>query len=663
MQADPQPSIRVLPEAVASRIAAGEVVERPASVVKELAENALDAGTRSIHVELAAGGRELVRVSDDGRGMGPEDLALCVLPHATSKLQNIEDLEQLSTLGFRGEALPSIAAISRFTLTSRRRSGRAEADASAWRIEIAGGEPERPEPRPAAAAEGTTVEVRDLFFNVPARAKFLKGPGPEAAACADALLRLALTRPDVAFTLIQGRQEVFALLAAHNPADGPPPLGAFLRRARDVLGRSASEGLLELDVAGPGDSATAPAADLSPDYRGYKLYGLISPPALTRPNRSSIHLAVNGRPVKDRLLTSALLESCRHLLPPQRYPVAVLFLDLPGADVDINVHPTKAEVRFRLPGLVYALFHHAIRVACGAVSPDSRALPATPPPFQPSTPPAPAQREFHLWPQPARAEPSAEPPPAAPPAQYSTPGALKGKVDRVAEEAVVFAEPVTLGTQTSTLKPQASALSTQYSVLSFRILGQAGGAYIALEDESGVKLIDQHALHERILFEELMARAEGRARGDAQGLLLAEPLELTPAQAAVFADESATEVLKQLGFEVEPFGPRSLLVRAVPAFLKSASAPGLVLDVLDALAGSSDAPGAPSRAALREKAMKTVACKGAIKAGERLTFEQMNALVAEYRRKVGPRGYTCPHGRPVALEVSWEELERAVGRR
>jgi len=683
--------VRILPAAIASRIAAGEVVERPASVVKELVENALDAGARNIHVELAAGGRELVRVSDDGCGMGPEDLALCVLPHATSKLQSLEDLAQIATLGFRGEALPSIAAVSRFTLTSRRALRlRGAADDSAWRIEVLGGEPQRPQPSPAAAAEGTAAEVRDLFFNVPARAKFLKGAGAEAAACADALLRLALTRPDAAFTLLHGRHEVFSLLAAHNAAEGPPPLGAFLRRAREVLGRSASEGLLELDVAGPGDSTAAPVPGLPSDYRGYRLYGLISPPAVTRPNRSSIYLAVNGRPVKDRTLTSALLESCRHLLPPQRYPVAVLFLELPGPDVDINVHPTKAEVRFRLSGLVYALFHHAIRVACGAGATEkvlSTGVPNTvlsagvlstessAPGIQHS---APGSRSFDLWPREkvqsagilSTESPALGAQHSALSTQYS---ALAPASNRVADEAAVFAEPPAVSAQRESVHPQSAIGNAQSEIGSqeFRVLGQAGGAYIVLEDETGVKLVDQHALHERILFEDLMSRAEGRARGDAQGLLVTEPLELTPAQAAVFADESATEVLTRLGFDVESFGPRSILVRAVPAFLKSANAPSLVRDVLDCLAGGPDTLSplgrgqgeGPSRAAFREKAIYTLACKGAIKAGERLTLEQMRALVAEFRRKVGARGYTCPHGRPVALEVSWDQLEHAVGRK
>ncbi|MCY3017769.1 MAG: DNA mismatch repair endonuclease MutL [Planctomycetota bacterium] len=685
------PSIHVLPEAVASRIAAGEVVERPASVVKELVENALDAGARTIHVELAGGGRELVRVTDDGCGMSREDLALAILPHATSKLAAVEDLESLTTLGFRGEALPSIAAVSRFTLTSclRLAGGEKRADASAWRIEISGGEPAHPQARPAAGAYGTTVEVRDLFLNVPARAKFLKGPGTEAAACTDALLRLALTRPEVSFTLRQGRHEIFSVAACASAAAAP--LERFLSRARAVLGRSASEGLLELGVAGPGDSSSSPmGAQVLPDtYRGYRLYGLLSPPAISRPSRASIYLAVNGRPVRDRTLTSALLESYRHLLPPRRYPIAVLFLDMPGADVDINVHPTKAEVRFRLPGLVYALLHHAVRTACataGGAALDPRSgEPAANAPAAERTASAPqdsrprqSQQTFDLWPKassPQAHAAAAEFAGTAPASRPSPPAARYAPLEpqpsagsRVADEAAVFAapppQPPPLSAQPRPVASRGPSHATQASP--FRILGQAGGSYIILEDDTGIKLLDQHALHERILFEHLLARAEGRARGDSQGLLIAETLELTPSQAAVFsADTAAAEMLTQLGFDVEPFGPRAVVVRAVPAVLKSAAAAGLVPDVLDALAdgGGPAGAGSPaSRAHYREKAVYVVACKGAIKAGERLTMEQMNALVTEYHRFAGS-SFTCPHGRPAALEISWEELERAVGRK
>jgi DNA mismatch repair protein MutL len=688
--------IRVLPEAVTSRIAAGEVVERPASVVKELAENALDAGARRVDVEISGGGRELVRVCDDGLGMLPEDLAACVLPHATSKLVSADDLPGLATLGFRGEALPSIAAVSRFAVTSRPRAPRAGGGDSgcAWRIEIVGGVPSRPQPRPASGAPGTTVEVRDLFFNLPPRLKFLKGQAAEAAACAETLMRLALSRPDAGFTLRQDQQEIFSVppcaapLAAPAPgcAAPPLPLSAFARRARDLLGPAASRGLLELDTASEAPPGTAAA-------QPYRLYGLISPPAVTRANRSSIYLTVNGRPVKDRTLTSALLESCRHLLPPKRYPCAVLYLDLPGEDVDINVHPTKAEVRFRVPGLVYALFHHAVRQACGVKS--AAAPNPPPPPLPPRTPlgaPRPlngqAALDFslplapvapvHVGPSSPSATPEAPAaspaPSSAAPQDFSSPPTLS---PRVAEDEAPFGIARTspdslprlpLAPDVAALRPvpAAAPAPAPRGPAPFRVLGQAGGSYIVLEDDHGVQLVDQHALHERVLFEMLLARAENFARGDAQGLLIAETLALTPAQAAVFGQNSAArEVLADLGFDVEPFGPRALAVRAVPAILKGACA-HLVCEVLDALGRTDEhdrAGRSPAdRAHYREKAAYVLSCKGALKAGERLTLEQMTALVAEYRSRVGAGSFTCPHGRPLAKEISWAELERAVGR-
>ena len=711
--------IRILPQEVTARIAAGEVVERPASVVKELAENALDAGARRIHVEIADGGRALVRVSDDGQGMPPADLALCVLPHATSKLSSADDLAALTTLGFRGEALPSIASCSRFTLSSRARMPAAGATSedqdSAWRIAIEGGLPARPEPRPAAGAHGSVVEVRDLFYNLPARAKFLKGAAAEAAACTDVLLRLALSRPDVGFSLSTGAHEVFSLLPCVNagspPAASAPagqfprpaasaapdlPLSAYLRRARDVLGRTHSRGLLELapespldGIRGIGNTDGNRAAEER--WPGYRLYGLISPPALSRPNRSCIYLNVNGRPVKDRTLTSALLEACRHLLPPKRYPIAVLYLDLPGSDVDINVHPAKAEVRFRLPGLVYSLFHHALRRAYGL--PVSSAAGTHPTPVQPGPPPvrtplgAPrplnGQATFQLWtPAPAAptfefshdAEPEAARAPEAPGAPEPAAPVDSPSLEPVsAERAPEYPRPLERQTQAPqpvpARKPEQAPLAAA-AVAPFRILGQAGGSYIVLEDDSGVKLIDQHALHERVLFEILLARAQGHSRGDAQGLLIPETLELSPVQSAVFnQDSTAAELLHNLGFSVEPFGPRTLAVSAVPAVFKSApsSTAALVRDVLDALAGvdetaSGGSKKPPDRASYREKAAYILSCKGAIKAGERLSVEQMAALVMEYRKRVSPSGFTCPHGRPVALEISWEDLQRTVGR-
>lgn len=395
-----RPTIRLLPDAVKSRIAAGEVIERPASIVKELVENALDAGATAIDVQIEGGGRELLRVRDNGCGMSAADLALAVQRHATSKLVEADDLYRLETLGFRGEALPSIGSVSVMTLVSRPRG-----EDEAHKLVLHGGE-KTEGPTPAGADYGTTVEVRDLFYNLPARKKFLKGAGPEAAACADALLRLALTRPDVAFTLRQGRQEVLACAAAESPAEpGAPGLKAYALRARALLGAAATKGMIPLSASGPAagfsgenlrtnlaESADWPRRKAGPgSYEGYRLFGLVTPPAQTRANRSCIYLAVNGRPVRDRMLATALLEAYRHLVPPKRYPAAVLFLECPGEDVDLNVHPAKSEVRFRIPGLVFSMLHYAVRKAFVAGEPESQSE------APPAAAPAPAQTSFDLW--------------------------------------------------------------------------------------------------------------------------------------------------------------------------------------------------------------------------------------------------------------------------
>lgn len=680
------PRIRVLPDDVKSRIAAGEVIERPASVLKELVENALDAGARAIHVSIEGGGRDLIRVSDDGCGMSREDLERSVLRHATSKLRSADELYTLETLGFRGEALPSIGSVSRMTITTRARQqenasdGALEpSDEGAWRIVVEGGA--SASSAPAAGAFGTTVEVRDLFYNLPARKKFLKGAGAEAAACADTLLRLALLRPAAAFSLTQGRQELLACAAWPSPAPSRPgpaavpgefPFEAYLRRASEALGRDAARDLVRLRAEGPS------SLDGSGPVCGYRLFGLVTPPARSRSDRSHIYLSVNGRAVKDRTLTTALLEAFRHLLPPKRYPAAVLYLECPGLDVDVNVHPTKAEVRFRIPGLVFSLFHHAVRESFAAPAPEERsggrgvgdAIDAErlvegrvrPEPILPFAPNASAA--FERW-RTGRAEHTAWD------AGRGTQDAeFRGQASTAAEAPAPFAsssiEPGALpATSQGTPRPSPRTPRPASPAPPFRIVGQAAAMYILAEDETGLRIFDQHALHERILFEELLARARS-GRADRQGLLIPETLELTPAQAAAFASEEARAVLEELGFAAEPFGPRAVAVSAVPACLKSAQAASFVREVLEALAGVSDErlPGRkiPGREQLREKAAYVCSCKGAIKAGERLSHEQMAALLNEYHARVGMRGYTCPHGRPLAVELTWEELERKVGR-
>src|SRR5579862_1311330 len=705
-------AIRVLPPELVARIAAGEVVERPASIVKELVENALDASASKIRVEIESGGTARVRVTDDGSGMSPADLLLSVQPHATSKLDSADQLHRLSTLGFRGEALPSIASVTRFSIVSRQVSSR---DPHAWRIELEPGLTQAPQVRPSAGNTGTTVEAADLFFNLPARKKFLKGLASEASACADTFLRLALTRPDVAFSLSQGRSELLALPAVtrsrapiggtHSPHSRPAlPTAAYLRRARDAFGQANSAGLLELDFT---DQLHVEA----PSESACRLFGLLFLPKLNAPNRNQIYLTVNGRSVRDRTLTSPLLEAFRHLLPPRRFPRAALFLELPGGDVDINVHPAKSEVRFRVPGRIFALFHHAVRGACGVESQESGvrsqesevsghwsgngAAPGAPPhadlvfpptgPLLDGTVPAPVPAAFNdafdVWPASRVSE--------APAPFGAPPRGFERNVPRsYASPATPLQSSRTLPTPRRDSVPALVEASAR-PALDCRVIGQAAGSYIVVEDESGVKLIDQHALHERILFERLMASAASSSRGDAQGLLVPETVELSAAQAALLSassesgacrasarsgqavEQTPLALLAHLGFDCTPFGPRTLLLQAIPAILKSASPARLVSELLETLAAGDDAPLSSAkplkRASLREKTAYILSCKAAIKAGERLTVVQMEALLGSFHNTVGPLSahgsLTCPHGRPLSFNVSWYELERAVGRK
>lgn len=650
--------IRPLPDDVKSRIAAGEVVERPASVIKELVENSLDAGARSIHVELAGGGRELIRITDDGIGLDAEDLAMAVRRHTTSKLTTADELYELATFGFRGEALPAIASVSRLKITSRPRPGD-----EAWQINVTGSAESLV--RPASGAFGTTVEVRDLFYNLPARLKFLKNPGAEASACTEMLVRLSLVRPDVAFTLVQDGQEVFACPAISASGNGSGPVVSFAQRARDVLGSVATEGLVEIDyryVPAGKDAPPQTEPGNWPRLSGaadYRLLGLLSSPAHTRPNRSQIHLAVNGRSVRDRTFAQAIVEAYRQWLPARRFPAAVLFLELPGTDVDINVHPSKAEVRFRYPSRVFSLVHHAVRSlfapaqvpAQPAIENLASAAPAVH---------VPVQQTFDLW-QGAR---TVETQPLMPAEESGVPSAL-----RTAEEKGVYLappaplparEPFRCAEKTTAL-PR-TAPEPDGSIPPFRILGQAGGSYIVYEDDEGLKILDQHAAHERVLFEQLIERARTGARADAQRLLLPESVELTPPQASALSDETVRATIEELGFEISDFGPRAVLVQAVPVVLKSQKAPEYIGEILEGLVGDLESGRTPTRATLREKAAYVLSCKGAIKAGEALNMAQMNALLIEFFRRVARRGGTCPHGRPVAIEFSWEELERKVGR-
>jgi DNA mismatch repair protein MutL len=596
--ASTMPTIRRLPEAVANRIAAGEVVERPASVVKELVENAIDAGATRIEVALEAGGRSLVLVSDDGCGMAAEDLLLAVERHATSKLQD-DQLVRITTLGFRGEALPSIASVSRLRLVSRR-----AAMDEAWALEVTGGECGAPQP--AAGARGTRVEVRDLFFKVPARLKFLRSDRSEAEAAEEVVRRLALARPELAFALqVDGRPAWRAEPAGELFAD------ALLHRLGTVMGREFVANAIQIDA----------------EREGIGLEGFVGLPTFSRKDARQQYLFVNRRPVQDRLLRQALRAAYSDLLFHDRQPVAALFLALPPELVDVNVHPAKAEVRFRDPGLVRGLVVGALKRALAEHGHRSAAGPATG-----------ALGSFR---------------PAAAPAGWNNGGLAEPAAPWAAGEAAAQAA-LLVGAPAARPVPEALAAEpASYPLGAAR--AQLHRTYILAETGEGMILVDQHAAHERIVYERLKAELrEGGVRR--QVLLLPEVVELEPAEQRRLVARG--EALARLGLVVEPFGPGAVLVREMPALLGQAAPAELVRDLAADLLELDQALGLEEAL---ESVLASVACHGSVRAGRRLGPEEMNALLRQMEATLFSG--QCNHGRPTYIELKREDIERLFGRR
>jgi DNA mismatch repair protein MutL len=577
-----QRRIRVLPDGLVDQIAAGEVVERPASVVKELVENALDAGAGRIRVEVREGGAALVAVTDDGSGMAPDDARLALERHATSKIGSAEDLVRIGSFGFRGEALPAIASVSRMRLRTRARGAEAgtELRLDAGKLLDA---------RAAGGPEGTRIEVADLFANVPARRKFLKSATTEWGHVAEWLARAALALPAVHFDVQRD----------DRPAWSWAPVADPLERIAAVLSEREAEGLVALAAD---DGAT-------------RVHGFVSRPDAHRPTAASLHLFVNRRPVRDRLLRHALVDAYRDVLPRGRHPAAVLFVEIPPEAVDVNVHPAKWEVRFADPNGVHRLVSRAVRDAlAGRRWLGGAATPA------PAAPGAPAATDWLFARGPAAgATRAAE---AAPEAAWTT-----------------SAAPAPPGLRFAAL----------------RVLGQALATYLVAEGEDGLVLVDQHAAHERVLYERL--REAWRSGGvPRQSLLLPEMVELTPDRVARLAADAAD--LLRAGFEIEVFGDAAVVARAIPAVL-SGHAPGaLVRELADRLAAV--APGAPRPPAAADALFATLACHAARRAGERLEPAEQQALLAAL--DTIPWAPTCPHGRPVSIPIGRSELERRFGR-
>ena len=597
-------ALRRLPSNLVNRIAAGEVVERPASAVKELVENAIDAGAHRIAVTLKEGGRTFLSVVDDGIGMSPAELTLAVERHCTSKLPG-DDLGDIRTLGFRGEALPSIASVSRFTITSRP-AGAAEA----WSLEIDGGA--KGEPKPAAHPVGTRVEVRDLFFATPARLKFLKEPRTESGHVADAMRRLAMAHPAIAFRLESEDRTLIDLTSA-NPSLLHDADALRLERLAAIMGREFADNTVAIDA----------------NREGFRLTGFAGLPTLNRPTGQHQYLFVNGRPVRDKLLAGAVRGAYQDFLARDRHPMVALFLEAPTGMVDVNVHPAKTEVRFRDAGIVRGLIVGALRTALAAAghrastTVSDAALGA----FRPHT-----------------GYSSALP--------MGGGGGLSSIPRGLAEAAAQFMAP--LGAPSARVEAEsANGNGAHYPLGVAR--AQLHETYIVAQTDQGVVIVDQHAAHERLLHERLkdQLEADGVKR---QALLLPEVVDVGEDGARRLAARAAE--LAEMGLVLEPFGLGAVVVRETPAVLGEIDIQGLVRDLADELAELGD------HLSLKEKVEEvcgTLACHTSVRAGRRLSVEEMNALLRQM--EATPHSGQCNHGRPTYVELKLADIERLFGRR
>lgn len=620
------PQIRRLPESLVNRIAAGEVVERPAAALKELVENAIDSGARRIDVALQEGGLGRIEVSDDGCGMSQAEIALALERHATSKLPD-EAIEQVTTLGFRGEALPSIASVARLTIESRVRG-----ESDGWRRVVDHGQ--TVDEGPAALPPGTRVRVEQLFARVPARRKFLRTPRSEYAACLDVVRRLAMARPEVAISLTHGQRRILGLQAGEALAD----------RVAGIISRELKDNSVEIAAQreGPGGMM--------------RLTGVAGLPTFNRGVADHQYLFVNGRPVKDRLLVGAVRGAYADMLARDRHAVLALFLDLPPQDVDVNVHPAKTEVRFRDPAGVRGFIVSGLRQALAtgdrrsAQGPDRAAMERW-------------QREpaGQAIPGPGSSGAQSSGPQAAPSTasifsrEWSAHGARvseAGQAWRVHEAQVMARDdyaPQGRGVE-STEQAQAAA---DYPLGIAR--GQIANTYIVAEAADGLVLVDQHAAHERLVLERLRAAGAGEAVARSQALLVPDVVELDEVDCDRL--EEAAEGLAKFGLVIERFGPQAMLVRALPHTLAKADPAALLTDLADDIAKHGEALLLEERL---EHVLATMACHGSVRAGRVLRVEEMNALLREM--EATPRSGQCNHGRPTWVKLSMEDVEKLFGR-
>lgn len=590
-------SIQVLPDDLAAKIAAGEVIERPASVVKELIENALDAGARDIRVEVRGGGQRLLRVADDGGGIPAAQVVTAFARHATSKIKSVEDLAAIRTLGFRGEALPSIAAVARVTVITR---AQGEEQGTLYKVEgnrtLAH--------QPFGAPRGTVVTVEELFQMIPARLKFLKAPGTEAAHIAELVSAFALAYANVRFSLVNDGRLLFQCSANGKLFD------ALIK----VLGVETAREMIR--VAGGEEDAAAGAEPSTIRVSGY-----VSPPSIHRASRKTQYLFVNGRWIEDRALSHAVVEAYHTMLMVGRYPVYVLNVSLPHEDIDVNVHPTKAQVRFRQPGEVYGAVQRTVRRALTDVAPVPNV--------------APGVRSISTQQIEVRQRLS------------DTGGSALGLVPPAGDRGVH--PPVV---------PQPSGVTEGglgvSGVPMLRVIGQIASTYIIAEGPDGLYLVDQHAAHERVLYEQFTA-AHTAMQSTSQALLEPFALGLSPAQWVAYTEQR--ETLEHVGFRLEAFGAQTVMVRAVPSVFKTREPRSALVQVLDEMI-----EGAMPLAQDNETRLIMSICKSAaVKGGQAMSLEEMRALVRDLERTGAP--HTCPHGRPTMIQLNLGMLEREFGRR
>ncbi len=603
--------IRALPTLVANQIAAGEVVERPASVVKELVENALDAGASRIAVDLEAGGADLIRVTDDGIGIRASELLLAVAPHATSKIDRAEDLTGVATLGFRGEALASIASVSRLTIVTRTAD-----DEASWSLSAQG--QEIGEPRPAAGPVGTTIEARDLFFNTPARRAFLRATTAEQTRCVEVVREIALAHMGVGFVVRTAGRVLLELPATVSPR----------QRVLDVIGKELEVHLIEVH------------ADRQEGDQGAAVWGLAGLPAIARANHKALRTLVNGRSVRDKTLQHAVREAYRGLIEPGRYPTAVLMIEMPPSGVDVNVHPAKAEVRFRDQGLVHSVVFHAVRDALqrADLTPGLAARPT----FRAFGPGTIADGEHERENEGYALREQAE--------------AHQPGLGFAEPKAAMPAEPWSIGTRTNEMPPHGAHTAPLNGALASRAM-QVHDSYLVTEDEQGLVLIDQHALHERVMFESLLARVSARPL-ESQRLITPISIEVSSDQRELL--DGLNELCERIGLELSPLGARTVGVMAFPSLLfeRNVDPSEFARDLLDAAQGSELSAG--SEEALHE-VLDMMACKAAVKAGDPLTQTEIDELM-RFRGTVSRSG-SCPHGRATTVRLTHRDLERLFDRR